>query len=105
MAGECEENWQIQDMSELVEHGVCHGMAGECEVQQTLPVGPTNQLRRTHRQNWAGRDGARIVGVPAARGFQDSCQVSMDRESRRGASDHDYKQPQSHSHCLSRMLF
>ena len=58
-------------MSELVEHGVCHGMAGECEVQQTLPVGPTNQLRRTLRQNWDGRDNARIVGVPAARGFQD----------------------------------
>ena len=58
-------------MSELVEHGVCHGMAGECEVQQTLPVGPTSQLRRTLRQNWGGRDSARIVGVPAARGFKD----------------------------------
>ncbi len=71
MAGECKENRQTQDMSKLGEHGVCHGGAGECEVQQHLPVGPTNQFRRTLRQNWAGRDGARIVGVPAARGFQD----------------------------------
>ena len=58
-------------MSELVAHGVCHGMDGECEVQQTLLAGPTNQLNRTLIQNWDGRDSARIVGVPAARGFQD----------------------------------
>ena len=72
MAGEIQGELPNPRMSELVEHGVCHRMAGECEVQQTLPVGPTNQLRRTLRQNWDGRDNsARIVGVPAARGFQD----------------------------------
>ena len=32
-----------------------------------------------------------------------SCQVSMDRECRRGASDHDYKQPQSHRGGIDRV--
>ena len=41
MLGKLQESWQVQDMSELMEHELCHVMARECEVQKTLPVGGT----------------------------------------------------------------
>ena len=90
-------------MSELVEHGVCHGMAGECEVQQpqTSFAGPSD---KTGMAVTTVQESLVFRPLVVSRMVKISCQVSMDRECRRGASDHDYKQPQSHSHCLCRML-